>query len=65
MSWMGVFNRKSENRRPFKIGDLVRVRYRDQEGWIVDQNGDYFMVSLSGSRHVESYKGSELEHVEI
>ena len=33
--------------RKFRIGDHVRVRYRGQEGTVIDINGDLYMVSLS------------------
>ncbi len=55
---------KEENNRKtrrFRIGDHVRVRYRGQEGTVVDINGDYYMVSLKDGRHVDSYREEELE----
>lgn len=52
---------KSNKTRRFRIGDHVRVRYRGQEGTVVDVNGDYYMVSLNDGRHVDSYREEELE----
>ncbi len=45
----------------FRVGDRVRVRYRGQEGTIVDINGSLYMVSLADGRHVDSYEESQLE----
>lgn len=47
----------------FRVGDRVRVRYRGQEGTIVDINGNLYMVSLADGRHVDSYEKSQLEKV--
>lgn len=49
---------KKESPR-FKIGDHVPVRYRGQEGTIVNINGEYYMVSLASG--CDSYKESQLE----
>jgi len=40
--------------RKFRVGDHVRVRYRGQEGTVIDINGGLYMVSLS-SGCVDSY----------
>ena len=48
--------------RKFRIGDHVRVRYRGQEGTVIDINGDLYMVSLS-SGGIDSYSESQLEKV--
>lgn len=45
----------------FKIGDHVRVKYRGQEGTIVDINGKLIMVSLDDGKYVDSYDESQLE----
>lgn len=34
---MGLFSSSSDN---LKVGDKVRVKYRNQEGYIIDKNGD-------------------------
>lgn len=47
----------------FRIGDHVRVKYRGQEGTIIDVNGDLYMVSMSDGKHVDSYSESQLEKV--
>lgn len=45
----------------YRIGDRVRVKYRGQEGIIIDINGDLYMVSISDGRHVDSYYENQLE----
>lgn len=59
MGMLGVGQNHAEPQ--FRIGDHVRVRYRGQEGTIVDINGDLFMVSLDDGAHVDSYTASQLE----
>ncbi len=54
------FSRKKK-KLSFKIGEHVRVRYRGQEGTVVDINGDYYMVSMKDGRYVDSYLASDLE----
>lgn len=45
----------------FRVGDHVRVKYRGQEGTVVDINGSLIMVSLDDGRYVDSYTASQLE----
>lgn len=45
---------------PFRIGDHVRVKYRGQEGTVVDINGNLIMVALADGR-TDSYSASQLE----
>ncbi|MBP3261219.1 KOW motif-containing protein [Pseudobutyrivibrio sp.] len=45
----------------FRVGDHVRVRYRGQEGTIIDINGDMYMVSLADGSHVDSFYENQLE----
>ncbi len=45
----------------FHVGEHVRVKYRGQEGTVVDINGDYYMVSLKDGGFVDSYTESQLE----
>ena len=45
----------------FKIGDHVRVRYRGQEGTVIDINNGLYMVSLSDGGFVDSYQESDLK----
>lgn len=45
----------------FRVGDHVRVRYRGQEGTVIDINGGLYMVSLSDGAMVDSYPESALE----
>lgn len=52
--------KKSASQR-FRVGDHVRVKYRGQEGTIIDINGPLYMVSLNNGRHVDSYDESQLE----
>lgn len=35
------------NNNEFNIVDKVRVKYRNQEGYIIDKNGNLYMVSLN------------------
>lgn len=45
----------------FRIGDHIRVRYRGQEGTIIDINNGMYMVSLSDGKFIDSYPESALE----
>ncbi len=45
----------------YRIGDRVRVKYRGQEGTIIDINGDLYTVSLSDGGYVDSYYENQLE----
>lgn len=54
---MGLFSSNDE----FEIGDKVRVKYREQEGYIIDKNGDLYMVSINDGQYVDSYNASDLE----
>lgn len=45
----------------FRIGEHVRVRWRGQEGTIIDINGGLHMVSLDDGRAVDSFPESDLE----
>ncbi len=54
---MGFFDNSEE----FNIGDKVRVKYRGQEGYIVDKNGSLYMVSLNDGKHVDSYTADQIE----
>lgn len=51
----GNFNRE------FKIWDRVRVKYRGQEGYIIDKNGNLYTVSINNGQIVDSYEASDLE----
>ena len=55
---MGLFSSNNDN---FKIGDKVRVKYRGQEGYIIDKNGNLYMVSINNGQIVDSYSASDLE----
>lgn len=56
---MGCFF--NTNNSKFKIGDKVRVKYRGQEGYIIDKNGDLYMVSINNGQYVDSYNSNQLE----
>ena len=43
------------------IGDKVRVKYRNQEGYIIDKNGNLYMVSLNDGGYIDSYTANQLE----
>ena len=47
--------------REFKIGDRVRVKYRGQEGYIIDKNANLYTVSINNGQIVDSYETSDLE----
>ena len=51
----------SNNDNEFKVGDRVRVKYRGQEGYIIDKNGSLYMVSLESGQYVDSYTADQLE----
>ena len=55
---MGLFSSSSDN---LKVGDKVRVKYRGQEGYIIDKNGDLYMVSINDGQYVDSYSADQLE----
>jgi|JFBN01.2.fsa_nt_gb ribosomal protein L21E len=56
---MGFFS--SNNDSEYKVGDKVRVKYRGQEGYIIDKNDNLYMVSLDDGRYVDSYTADQLE----
>ncbi len=45
----------------FEIGDRVRIKYREQEGYIIDKNGSLYTVSIDNGSRVDSYQANELE----
>ena len=57
---MDIFSFSNKNEK-FKIGDRVRVKYRGQEGYIIDKNGDLYMVSINNGQVVDSYSANDLE----
>lgn len=56
---MGFFT--SNDNDKFNVGDRVRVKYRGQEGYIIDKNGNLYMVSLNDGQYVDSYTADQLE----
>lgn len=57
----GIKDATGSKPKKFRVGDHVRVRYRGQEGTIVDINGDLYMVSLKDGSYVDSFPESQLE----
>ena len=55
---MGFFNNNDDE---FKVGDKVRVKYRGQEGYVIDKNDSLYMVSLDDGKYVDSYSADKLE----
>lgn len=62
-AFLGVLgdSNRAKSSSGFRVGDHVRVKYRGQEGTIIDINGNLIMVSLDDGKHVDSYEASELE----
>ena len=59
---MGIFSDLfSNSNEKFEVGDKVRVKYRDQEGYIISRSGDLYMVSINNGQIVESFEASDLE----
>lgn len=59
---MGIFSDLfSNSNEEFEVGDKVRVKYRDQEEYIISKNGDLYMVSINNGQVVESFEVSDLE----
>ena len=54
-----IFGSNKDN--SFKIGDRVRVKYRGQEGYIIDKNGSLYMVSINNGEIVDSYEAKDIE----
>lgn len=52
---------KAQTDRKFRVGDRVRVKYRGQEGIVVDINGNTYMVSIHDGDYVDSYYEDQLE----
>lgn len=57
----GISDVTQSKPRRFQIGDHVRVKYRGQEGTIIDINGDLYMVSLNDGGYVDSFTESQIE----
>ena len=45
----------------FQIGDRVRVKYRGQEVYIINKDGNLYIVSINNGQIVDSYSASDLE----
>ena len=57
----GLSGHKAKTGQRFHVGDHVRVRYRGQEGTIIDINGGLYMVSLKDGNYVDSFEEGDLE----
>ena len=57
----GIKDASNVRGRKFRVGDHVRMKYRGQEGTVVDIRGDLYMVSLKDGGYVDSYTESQLE----
>ena len=55
---MGFFD---SDESKFSVGDRVKVKYREQEGYITDINRDLYTVSLDDGMFIDSYYEDELE----
>ena len=53
---MGFFNNNE-----FEVGDKVRIKYREQEGYIIYKNDSLYMVSIDDGKYVDSYSADQLE----
>lgn len=62
-AFLGVLgdSNRTKSSSGFRVDDHVRVKYRGQEGTIIDINGNLIMVSLDNGNHVDSYDASQLE----
>lgn len=58
---MGINDATQGKPRRFRVGDHVRVRYRGQEGTIIDINGDLYMVSLNDGGYVDSFYENQID----
>lgn len=59
---MGLLNDLFSNTSSeLKIGDRVKVKYRGQEGYIIDKNGNLYMVSINNGQIIDSYEANDLE----
>lgn len=59
----GLSGSKAKTGQRFHVGDHVRVRYRGQEGTVIDINGGLYMVSLKDGNCVDSFTEGDLEKV--
>ena len=60
---MGLFDFGDSDRK-YKVGDHVRVRYREQQGYVTDIDGNLYLVALTdeyGNEFIESYSEDDLE----
>ena len=49
--------------RKFRVGDRVLVKYRGQEGIVIDINQTTYMVSINDGGYVDSYSEDQLQKV--
>lgn len=56
----GLFDTPKRSGQKFSVGDHVRIKWREQEGTVIDVNGKYYTVSLN-SGSTETCKESDLK----
>lgn len=61
----GSSSKNTAPKRRFKYGELVLVKWRGQEGYIIDINKDTYTVSLMDGRRVEICHEKDLEKVKL
>ena len=59
----GIEDGRGKTLAKFSVGDHVKVKYRGQEGTVIDVNGDLYMVSLKDRGQVDSFYESQLERI--
>jgi hypothetical protein len=47
--------------RSFNVGDKVRIKYKEQEGYVIDIDGDLYKVSTKDGAYVDSFYAKDLE----
>ena len=57
----GIESVQESRQQKYFVGDHVRVKYRGQEGTIIDINGDLYMVSMDDGKYVDSFLESQIE----
>ena len=61
MGILDLFINTDNTEKKFKVGDKVRIKYREQEGYIIDITGNLYMVSMNDGDLVDSYTADQIE----
>ena len=61
MGILDLFANTDNTENKFKVGDKVRVKYREQEGYIIDITGNLYMVSMNDGELIDSYTADQIE----